>query len=106
MLLASVEDGHDVLVLQTPSGFRLTEKTLTCVNQFITRKLLAQRHGLDGYNPTDFRVLAKVHHAHRALAELFLYLVAPQHGLFDGTAVEQHGAARVRTTTTTQHHRF
>ena len=55
-----------------------------------------QRHRLDRHHAADLRVLAQVDHAHRALAQLLLDLVAAQHRLFDRAAVEQHRAAGMR----------
>src|SRR5688572_27285909 len=96
MLLACVEDGHNVLVLQSASRLGFAEEALTRIVKLLTLELLAQRHGLDRHYPADFGVLAKVDHTHGSLAEFFFNLVAAQHRLFDGAAVQQHGAAGMR----------
>ena len=92
-------------MLQPPCRFRFTEKAFARIHQFIARKFLAQCHGLDRHHPANFRVFAKVHHAHGALAELFVDLVAAQHRLLYRATVKQHGATRMRTATT-EHHGF
>ena len=96
VLFTSIENGHDVLVLQAPCCFGLAEKPFTGIRQLIALKLLAQGHGLDRHHTPDLGVLAQIHHAHRAFAQFPFNLVATQHGLFDTAAVEKHGAARVR----------
>ncbi len=95
MLLASIEYGDDVLVLQTAGGFSLAEKALARINQLVAREFLGQGHGLDRDDATDFRILAQIHDAHRTLAQFLVDLIAPQHWFFDRSSVEQHGAARM-----------
>ena len=103
MLFTRIEDGYDVLVLQAPRCLGLTEKTLAGINQFITRKLLAQGHGFDGDNTANFGVFTQVHNTHGTLAQLFIHLVTAQHGLFYSSAIKQYGSAGMATSTS-QHH--
>ena len=105
VLLAGVEDGDDILVLQASRGLGLAEKPFPCVRQLVAFELLAERHGLDCHDPADLRVLAQVDHPHRAFAQLFIDLIAAKHRLFNRAAVKQHGAARMRAAAT-QNHRF
>ena len=98
VLLAGIEDRHNVLVLQPAGCLCLAEETLARIDQFVARELLAQGHGLDRHDTADLRVLAQIDHAHRALAEFLVDLVAPEHRLFDPAAVEQHRATRMGAT--------
>ena len=75
--------------LQAPGGLGLAEEALLHLGQLVGLELLRQRHGLDRDHAADLRVLAEVDHAHRALAELLLDLVAAEHRLFDRAAAQQ-----------------
>ena len=105
MLFARIKNSDDVLVLQATGGFSLAKEPFARVVKLFAFKLLAQSHGFDGDYPANFRVLAQIHNAHRAFAQLFFNLVAAQHGFFDAAALQQHGAARVRATAA-QNNRF
>jgi hypothetical protein len=87
VLLAGVVDGDDVRVRQAPGGLGLAEETLLHFGELVRLELLGERHRLDRHHAADLRVLAEVHHAHRALAELLLDLVAAEHRLLDGAAL-------------------
>ena len=94
VLFACIKNRHDIRVIEAASSFRFAEEALLHIFNFVSIKFLRQGHRLDGNYATDLRILAQVHHAHRALAQLFLNLVTAQHRLFDGTVEDVH--ARVR----------
>ncbi len=104
MLLAGVEHGDDVGMIEPPRGFGLAEKTLLDISQFVLVELLRQGHGLDRHHAIDFRIAPHVNHTHGALAELLLDLVAAQHRLLDiAGGIDQAGIAAPPSTATKNH---
>ncbi len=94
MFLAGIEHGHDVGVVEAPGGFRLAEEALLDLDQFVGLELLRQGHGLDRHDAVDLRVAAEIDHAHGALAQFLLDLVAAQHRLLDiAGGIDQAGIA-------------
>src|SRR5258708_25571585 len=77
---------------EAPRGLGLAEEALLRIRQLVGLELRRERHGLDGDDAADLRVLAAVDDTHRALAELLLDLVAPEHRLFLRAALQDHGA--------------
>ncbi len=92
VLLARVEDGDDVRVVEAPGRFRLAEEALLGVGELVRLEFRRERHRLDRDDATDLRILAAIHDAHRALAELFLHLVTPEHRLLGPAALQDHRA--------------
>ena len=90
-----IEYGDDILVLQSTGGFGFAEKPLARIDQFVTRELLAQCHGLDGNDTADLRVFTQVDDTHGPLAKLLVHLISAQHRFLDCAAVQQHGSTRV-----------
>ena len=82
VLLAGVVDRDDVRVREAPGGLRLAEEALLHLGELLGLELLREGHRLDRHVAADLRILAEVHHSHRALAELLLHLEAPELGLF------------------------
>ena len=64
-VLAHLQDGHDVIVLDGGGGFGLAQEALT--GGFTGGQ--ARQHGLDGQLALELRVLGLEHHAHAAGAE-------------------------------------
>ena len=60
--------------------------------QLVGLEFRRERHRLDRDDAADLRILAAVDHAHRALAELLLDLVAAEHRLLLAAALQHHGA--------------
>ena len=95
MLLASIVDGNDLGMLQATCRLSFTEEPFAGIGEFVTVEFLRQRHGLDRYNATNFGVFAQIDHTHRALAKLFLDLIATQHRLLDAAIAQHQGASRM-----------
>ncbi len=96
MLLAGIEDGDDVRVVQPAGGFRLAEEALLHVGQFLFVEFLRQRHGLDRDHAVDLGVTAQIDHAHGPLAQFLLDLVAAQHRLLHRAVLEDAGVGAPR----------
>src|SRR6185436_17329364 len=71
------------------------EEALLGVGELVRLEFRRERHRLDRDDAADLRVLAAVHDAHSALAELFLDLVAAEHRLFGAGPALHDERARV-----------
>jgi hypothetical protein len=104
MLLPGIVHLHDVGMIEAPGGLGFAEEALLDLDQLVSLELLRQGHGLDGNDTIDLGITAHIHHAHGALAQLLLDLVAAQHGLLDvATGIEQAGIAASATATAENH---
>src|SRR5213593_2746073 len=79
---------------QAPGGFGLAEEPLLHLGELVRLEFLGKRHGLDRHDASDFRILAEIHDAHGALAELLLHPIAAEHRLL-GAPPEREGPAGV-----------
>ena len=78
LVLAGIEDRHDVAMLQSPRRLGLAEETFARLGEFGAVELLRQRHRLDRHLAADLRIVAEIHRTHRTAPELSIDAVAAE----------------------------
>ena len=84
MFLAGIENAHDVGMIQSASRFGLAEEAILGFLQFVAFKFGRECHRFDRHFAANLRIFAEIDHAHRALAQFFLHLIAAEHWLLAG----------------------
>ena len=91
VLFTGVVHLYNIRVIEPARRFCFAEKAILNFLQFVALIFVRKCHRFDGDLTANFWVLAQVHDAHRAFAELSLNLIATQHRFFT-RAGDDHGS--------------
>ena len=106
MLLADIINGHNIGVIETPSGFRLLKKAPTHVFQLFAFKFLSERHGFDGYSATNAWITPQIHGAHGSTAQFAFDFIATQHRTLHFGVIHHQSGRGIRNRSGRQRYRF